>query len=103
MTSLKGQATPEQIAKWKQEYPDGISAIEVGEHILYVRNPDMNDLNFAGSQATDDAPLDYYKVLLNEIYIGGSKEALNDVDCMKGMIKVLKPLIDGKKAKLVKL
>ena len=101
---LIGQLAPEEIQKLKDaNKADGIYAIEVGGHIGYFRNPNLDDLNFAASQVDVDAPLDFNKTIMNETQIAGSQEITKDFDLFMGASKVVSKRIDGAKASLVEL
>lgn len=98
-----GQATPEQIAQWKKDNADGVYAVEVKGHVAYFRNPDIDDMNAAASLTTKDAPLDYFKILANDTYLGGSKEVFESRPLFLDFIETIKPKLDGKKGKLLDL
>lgn len=102
-TPLTGQATPEDIAKWKKENPDGVFAIQVKEHIAYFREPDIDDMNAAASLTTKDAPLDYFKILAGDTYLGGSKDVFERRELFLDFIETIRPKLDGKKGKLLDL
>lgn len=102
--NLIGQATAEQIAKWKGDVKNkNIFAIEVGGHIGYFREPDLNDLNFAASQVDADTPLDFNKIIMKETMLGGSQSIIEDQALFMGASKKISKKIDGEKAKLVEL
>lgn len=102
---LIGQATDDQVAKWKQENELGIFAISVGGHIGYFRNPDIDDMNAATATLTKDNPLDYFTNLANDIHIGGSKALFDKTNPQLTLdfIETVKPKLEGKKGTLVNL
>jgi hypothetical protein len=102
-TSLKGQATTEQVIDWKNKYKYGIYAIEVDGHIGYFKNPGRAELNCAMSKADRDKALDIFEELANVTFIGGSEEILKDDQMFIGVSQELKVKLEGKKATLVNL
>jgi hypothetical protein len=100
---LTGQQTDEQIKAWKQQYKQGIYAVEVDGHIGYFKNPNRFEMNCALSKASSLAALDMYEELATLTYIGGSEDVLNDDQKFFGLVQQVRTKIDGKKAKLVNL
>ena len=81
---MEGQASDEQIAKWKLEFPAGIVSMAVPQrkHIAYFRFPTRHDVNKAleVAQSEDAKPLDGTANFGELCYIGGSDQILkNDV------------------------
>lgn len=72
--ALIGQATDAQIKEWKEKHTLGVFAITSNNHIAYFREVDIKDLNEASALTTQDTSLDYYIVLGNTLYLGGSRE-----------------------------
>lgn len=102
-TTLTGQATPEQIAAWKQSHPYGIYAISVDGHVGYFKNPNRQEMNCAMSKADKDRALDLFEELANLTYLGGSEQLLKDDQMFFGLCQEIKVKLDGKKATLVNL
>jgi hypothetical protein len=102
-SSLKGQATDEQITEWKNKYKYGIYALEVDGHVGYFKNPGRDELNCAMSKADRDKALDIFEELANVTFIGGSEEILKDDQMFIGVSQELKVKLEGKKATLVNL
>lgn len=98
---LIGQATPEQIAEWKQKYGK-VSAIIVDGHIGYFKKPDRKTLGYASSVGTKD-PIKFNEVLMNNCHIGGSEAIKKDDDLFLGASSKLAELIQIKEAELVNL
>lgn len=95
-----GQASAEQIEQWKKANKDGIFKIEVGGHVAYFRNPNLDDLNFAASQVDADAPLDFNRTVMRETILAGSEAIFDDTKLFMGASKQIAKKIDGEKAKL---
>lgn len=101
---LIGQATPEQIAQWKDDPKNkGLFALPGGGHIAYFRDPDFDDLNFAASQVDSDAPLEFNKIVMRETFVGGSMAIIDEQRLFMGASKKIAKKIDGEKFKLVEL
>lgn len=100
---LTGQQTDEQIQAWKQQYKQGIYAIEIDNHIGYFKNPNRHEMNCTLSKASSDAALDMYEELARLTFLGGSEEVLNDDQKFFGLVQQVRTKMDGKKAKLVNL
>jgi hypothetical protein len=101
--TLTGQASPEQIAEWKEKHKYGIYALEVAGHVGYFKNPGRNELNYAMSKVDSDRVLSVFEELANVTFIGGSKEVLEDDQMFIGISQELRVKLEGKKAKLVNL
>lgn len=100
---LTGQQTDEQIQAWKQQYKQGIYAIEIDNHIGYFKNPNRHEMNCTLSKASSDAALDMYEELARLTFLGGSEDVLNDDQKFFGLVQQVRTKMDGKKAKLVNL
>jgi hypothetical protein len=100
---LTGQQTDEQVNTWKQQYKQGIYAIEVDGHIGYFKNPNRHEMNCALSKASTGSALDMYEELARLTFLGGSEEVMNDDQKFFGLVQQIRSKMDGKKAKLVNL
>ncbi len=100
---LTGQQTDEQVNTWKQQYKQGIYAIEVDGHVGYFKNPNRNEMNCALSKASSGLALDMYEELARLTFLGGSEEVINDDQKFFGLVQQIRSKMDGKKAKLVNL
>ncbi len=49
-TKLIGQATEDQIAAWKNMHKQGVYAIEVEGHVVYIKGFDRQTMKYALSQ-----------------------------------------------------
>ena len=80
---LRGQATDEQIAAWKQENPDGIYFIKNSTDIAYYREPMLQDIESAINAADPESPFSGTRYFMELTFIGGS-EAMHTDDKMFG-------------------
>lgn len=74
---LIGQLSTEEIVKLKETHKS-IIKIEAGEHVIYLREPEWEDMNIAQAMTDADHPLEYNRTLMAETKIGGSDEILNN-------------------------
>jgi len=102
-TQLKGQATAEQVTKWKSEYTNGIYSVVIDDHVAYFKKPTRHDMNCAMSKANKDAALDLFEELANLTFIGGSADVIEVDELFFGLVDQLKTVIEGKKARMVNL
>lgn len=100
---LFGQQDAEQIAKWKEQYKQGIFALSNDTDIAYFKNPDRNIMNCAMSKASVEAALDMYEELAKLSFIGGSENMINDDQMFFGAVQQIKVKMEGQKTTLVNL
>lgn len=100
---LIGQATPEQIAEWKDKHKSGIYGIEVDGHIAYFKKPNRHEMNCTLNKAEKNRALDIFEELASLTFIGGSDEVLKNDELFFGAVQELKVIMDGKKARMVNL
>jgi hypothetical protein len=103
MKELKGQATPEQIAEWKQKHGD-IFAVTVDGHIAYLKKPDRHILGFAtaGSDGGKQG-IKFNEILMKNCFLGGSQDIQTVDSLFLAASAKLGELIEIKEAELVKL
>lgn len=103
--NLIGQATAEQIAKWKEQYKAGIYSITAGDHIAYFRNPQRQDVAKAMELASDEDQLSGIEEFGKLCCIGGSEDILKDDSLFLSARHVLSAKVQGSeiKAQLVNL
>lgn len=101
LTTLIGQATPEQIEAWKKEHGK-VWAIIVDGHICYLKKPNRKTLGYA-SVAGKDNPLKFNEVIMNNCFIGGSEAIKTDDELFLAASSKLVDLIQVKEAELVNL
>lgn len=116
MDELKGTATPEQIAAWKQKYGE-VNQISIDHHVCYLKRPDRATLSYALSQMKfgmggDDGTsveMDMgrmYKTgeaVMTNCWIGGSEEIKSDDSLWMNACTKASELIEFKEASLKKL
>lgn len=98
-----GQASPEDIAKWKKENPLGIYQILSDGHVGYFKNPSIDDANCATSKASTEAAYDMFKELGNITFLGGSREVLENDTKFLRTSTLLKKKLEGAEAELLDL
>lgn len=102
--TLTGQATPEQIAQWKTENPDGIYAVVIEKsRIIYFKNPNRNDLNAVFAKRNTEATYSLYEILAAITCLGGDKTILDEDQAFIGLADKMKSKLEGKSAELVNL
>ena len=98
---LIGEASPEQIAEWKNKYKV-IYIVVVEGHVLYLRKPDRAILAYA-STAAKDGPFQYIEALMDNCKIGGSAIFDEDDDYYLAVMPQVEAIAELKKAEIVKL
>lgn len=86
---LNGQATPDQIKKWKDANKDGIYFISNDTDVAYFREPKLQDVEAAIAVASDERPFAAIKKFGELTMIGGSEKILNDGKMFLGAKKIL--------------
>lgn len=100
-TEYIGQATPEQIATWKEKHGE-IFAIRAEGHVCYLHKPSRRAISYASVAGKTD-PLKFNETLLRECWLGGSEEIRKNDDLFLAASGVLDRLIEVKEAELEKL
>ncbi len=97
------QVTPEMIEAWKKQHPKGVHELTVDDKKGYIRNPNRNDMKYAMSRLKGGGELDMAEALLEEMWLGGDQELLDDDDYFFGAVTQLQELIQVKSGSLKKL
>lgn len=116
---LIGEATPEQIAKWKADKKNGqIRSIEIDGHVCYVKEPSRDIVSYAlrsvgfkvsSSEFSNNENViemnmgDLYKkgeAVLNNCWLGGSEEIRNQTALWTGACITAGNLIEAKAGEL---
>ena len=88
-----GQATEEQISKWKKENKLGVYFIVVDDKVGYFKRPNRLEINRALSVAKGDMPMASVEEMANLTWLGGCEELLTDdlyyLNVMNGVKQVL--------------
>lgn len=100
-TEWIGQATPEQIAAWKEQHGE-LFAIRAGGHVCYLHKPSRRAISYASVAGKSD-PLKFNETLLRECWVGGSEEIRRNDELFLAASGVLAELIEVKEAELEKL
>jgi len=103
VVNLIGQATDAQVAEWKKGWPLGIYAVKVAGHIVYFRNPGIDDLNCAYAKSDWTKQLDKWKELADVTYIGGSEQVLKNERLFIGIVDKLQTAAQAEESELVNL
>ena len=98
---LIGQATPEQIAEWKEKHGE-IFSIKVDGHVCYLRKPRRKDISYASVAGKTDS-LKFNEAMLRQCWLGGSEAIRTDDDKFMGAGAILDQLVEVKEAELEKL
>lgn len=98
---LKGQASAEQIASWKQQHKH-VYELKVEDAICYLRKPSRQELSGATVLAASD-PMKFNETLLNDCWLGGAEVIKNDDDYFLSASGLLGDLIETKAAELKKI
>ncbi len=98
---LIGQATPEQIEAWKKEHGE-IFQVVVEDHLAYFKKPGRKILAYA-SKALQESSIQYVEELLDNTFVGGSKEVLTNDDYFLAAVQVVDQMLVLKTAELTKL
>lgn len=96
-----GEVTPSQIAIWKKEHGD-VFAIKVENHIGYFKKPSRAVISLASLQIREN-PLGYVETILENTFIGGSRELVENDDYFLAAMTTAEKLVEIKTAELVKL
>jgi hypothetical protein len=98
---VKGQATAEQIAMWKNLHGDIFEA-RVDESIAYLRKPDRATIKAMAAVAQSD-PIRASEVLLENCWLGGDETIKTDNGKFLAVSATLSQLVEVKTAELKKL
>ena len=96
---LKGQATPEQIATWKEKYGKVFTYTCDGK-IAYLRPVDRNTYAAAANKITTAGPAKFNEDVLKKIWLGGAEELRTEDRYYFGLIEHVEALMDKQKGEL---
>jgi hypothetical protein len=100
-TELVGQATADQIAAWKKEHKE-IFSITVENHVGYFKKPNRTIIALASTKVKEN-PIGYVETILENTFIGGSREIVENDDFFLAAMTTAEKLVEIKTAELVKL
>lgn len=95
---LKGQATPEQIAQWKEQYGK-VFKYEVDDKICYLRPVDRTTYSVAASKITT-SPAKFNEIVIDKIWLGGDEEIKTNDQYYFGLVDFVEELMAKKKGSL---
>ncbi len=98
---LKGSASAEQIAMWKNLYREVFSVI-VEDSICYLKKPDRVTIKAIASVGTND-PIRGSEILLENCWLGGDENIKTDDEKFFAASQQLTSLLQVKQAELKKL
>jgi hypothetical protein len=99
---LTGQATPEQIKKWKEENSK-IFTYTVDGKICYFKPVDRNTYSLAASKITSAGPAKFNEIVIERIWLGGADEIRKEDKYFFGLIDHVEELMDKQKGELGEL
>ena len=108
MNELKGQATPEQIEKWKKETADKfgenfkVFSYTVDGSVCYLRSVDR-DTYSAATAKISSSPAKFTQFIIDKIWLGGDESIRKDDNKYFGLIDFVEELMNKKKGELGEL
>ncbi len=101
MEKLKGQATKEQIAEWKEKYGDIFQVTGDGK-VGYIRAPRRAEVSLAMSYAAT-SPLKMTEVILQNCWLGGADELRDNDKYFYGLNAQINEIIEISEVMVKKL
>ncbi len=98
MEKLQGEATPEQIAEWKEKHGK-VFKYEVDGKIAYLRSVDRNTYSLGASKVST-SPAKFNEIVIQNIWLGGCEELKNNDSYYFGLIDFVEELMAKKKGSL---
>ena len=98
MSVLKGQASPEQIEKWKEEHGK-VFTYTVDDKIAYLRSVDCNTYSAAASKVAT-SPAKFNEVVIQNIWLGGDEDIRKVDSYYFGLIDHVEEMMAKKKGSL---
>ena len=100
-TALIGEVTQAQIDAWKKEHKE-VFKITVETHVGYFKKPNRTIIALASTKVKEN-PIGYVETILENTFIGGSREILENDDFFLAAMTTAEKLVEIKTAELVKL
>jgi len=100
MNELKGTATSEQIAEWKQKHGD-VFRVEVDGSVCYLKKPDRKTMSYVATLGSN--PVRANEALLQNCWLGGDENIKTEDDLFFGVSAKLAEIISVKEAEITKL
>ena len=100
MEKLKGQATAEQIAVWKEQFGD-VFAVTVDGSICYLKKPNRKTMTMVASLG--NSPIRANEALLENCWLGGDESIKTEDEKFYAASAQLSEIIQVKQAEIKKL
>lgn len=101
MEKLKGQATKEQIAEWKEKHGE-VYQVTAEDKVGYIRAPKRQEVSLAMSYAAT-SPLKMTEVILQSCWLGGANELRDNDKYFYGINAQINEIIEMAEVKVKKL
>ena len=95
---LQGQASPDQIAEWKEKHGK-VYCYEVDGKICYLRAVDRNTYSLAASKVST-SPAKFNEIVIENIWLGGDVSIKKDDSYYYGLCDHVEELMAKKKGSL---
>ncbi len=99
--AASGQATAEQIAKWKQKHGE-IFEIGTAGKVCYLKKPGRKELSFASITGGED-PYKWNEAILESCWLGGDEEIKKDDELFLAASSKLTELVKIQESYIKKL
>ena len=97
---IKGKATPEEIAAWKEKYGT-VHEITVENKRAYLKKLTRQSLSLALTFLGRDM-VKFAETVFENNFIGGEKDMIDDTDYLPGVIEECTMIVNGVKSSYVK-
>jgi len=97
------EVTPEMIAEWKKQFPNGLFKLKVGDKTGYVRNASRENIKYAMTQMQNGGPIGILESILLETWLGGDEEILTKDEYFMGSMMQMQELMQVQTSELEKL
>lgn len=97
---LNGQATEEQISKWKKEFGN-VWEVVIGESVCYLKKASRLTLR-AALTFLDKDRIKYMEIIVDNCWLGGDENIKKEDDSFYGLMAVVPELVEAKDAEIKK-
>ncbi|MDE3185280.1 MAG: hypothetical protein KGM16_17850 [Bacteroidota bacterium] len=98
---LQGEATPEQIAEWKEKHGK-VFGYKVDNKICYLRTVDRNVYSLALAKVST-SPAKFNEIVIQNIWLAGCEDIRKEDTYYFGLIDYVEELMAKKKGELGEL
>jgi hypothetical protein len=106
MAEITHEATPEQVAKWKEKHGDVFEIVVIDkegkERFAYIKRPNRMTLGMAQKTSGDD-PFKFNETVLRNSWLGGDMDIINDDNLFFGASDQLDKVIERAESTIKKL